>query len=563
MNVRPLGSELSINPVTSNDQTHPAIAIDSQGKFAVVWESEAQDEDGNGIYGRLYRSGGAPSGTAFQVNTTEENDQTTPVIAMDAVGNFVVAWVSDRQDGSGNGIFAQQFDATGQPVGSEFRVNTSTDGDQEAPAVAMDANGNYVIAWQSDGQADPSTMGEDSSGNGIFAQRFDRTGAKVGREFRVNTTTDNDQSNPAIDLNSTGEFVIAWESARQDSDGEGVFAQRFNRDGTSAGLEFQVNTEVEGDQRNAAVAIDSLGSFVVAWEDDERDGDGSGIYAKRFNASANSRGEEFRVNQETSGDQRSPVIGIDAEGYFTVAWASQEQDGDGEGIFARRYNANGVAEGNELRVNSETDDDQRDPAIAINGGGNSAITWVSSNQDGDDDGIFAQQYSTGEEIPNSGIEGDNRNNTLRGTSGKDEISGLQGNDRLYGFAGDDVLNGGTGNDRLYGGRGRDQLRGGTGSDRLEGGIGNDMLYGEGDPDQLVGGGGRDTFAIGTASGADTIVDFQKGRDRIGLLEQLQFGNLTIVQSGRDTLIGVGDDLIATLTNVQAATINRSDFVQIG
>jgi Ca2+-binding RTX toxin-like protein len=79
---------------------------------------------------------------------------------------------------------------------------------------------------------------------------------------------------------------------------------------------------------------------------------------------------------------------------------------------------------------------------------------------------------------------------------------------------------------------------------------------------LIGGGGRDLFAIGTASGAETIVDFQNGKDRIGLLEQIQFGGLTFQQVGSSTLIGIGNDVIATLKRIRVETITRADFVSI-
>ena len=563
MNANPLGSELSVNTFTANDQTHPAIAIDSYGKFAVVWQSAGADSDGTGISGRVYRAGGAPSGAEFRVNTTQTRDQTAPAIAMDANGNFVVTWVSDRQDGSGKGVFAQRFDAMKQPIGDEFRVNTSTDGDQDAPAVAMDINGNFVVVWESQGKADRNAVGTDQSGKGIFAQRYNAAGTKLGSEFRVNTTTDNDQSHPAIGLNANGDFVIAWESAGQDGDGQGIFAQKFDRSGNSIGQEFQVNSGVSHNQTNPTVAIEPMGNFEIAWQDDRRDGDGSGIYLKRFTGSGNPRGDEFRVNQQTKGDQITPTLGADAEGNLTIAWASSRQDGDGYGIYARHYSPNGEASSDEFRVNTEGKNDQTEPAIAVNGSGNFTVTWVSDNQDGDNQGIFAQQYNTSAEIlPDSGIEGNDRDNRLRGTRGNDRISGLGGNDQLYGLRGNDQLVGGTGNDQLYGGAGNDVLRGGTGRDRLEGGNGDDTLYGESDADRLIGGRGHDIFAVGTASGADTIEDFQDKKDLIGLLEQIKFTNLTIVQSGKDTMIGVGNDVIAILKNVQVSTIGKADFKQL-
>ena len=68
---------------------------------------------------------------------------------MDDTGDFVVTWASKGQDGSGWGIYAQLFDASGNRLGGEFQVNTTTAGDQTCPSVGMENNGNFLIAWTS------------------------------------------------------------------------------------------------------------------------------------------------------------------------------------------------------------------------------------------------------------------------------------------------------------------------------------------------------------------------------------------------------------------------------
>ena len=62
------------------------------------------------------------------------------------------------------------------------------------------------------------------------------------------------------------------------------------------------------------------------------------------------------------------------------------------------------------------------------------------------------------------INGNNNNNTLRGTDGHDDIEGRGGNDKLFGRAGNDDLEGGSGRDVLDGGAGRNDLEGGSGAD---------------------------------------------------------------------------------------------------
>src|SRR5687767_635397 len=66
----------------------------------------------------------------FQVNTYTSGPQRYPAVAMDADGDFVVVWQSNQQDGNSDGIFAQRFNAAGLPQASEFKVNFHISGAQ-------------------------------------------------------------------------------------------------------------------------------------------------------------------------------------------------------------------------------------------------------------------------------------------------------------------------------------------------------------------------------------------------------------------------------------------------
>ena len=105
----------------------------------------------------------------------------------------------------------------------------------------------------------------------------------------------------------------------------------------------------------------------------------------------------------------------------------------------------------------------------------------------------------------------------------ENASGGSGNDRLNGTTEANILEGRAGNDRLSGGGGDDMLRGGSGDDRLKGDAGRDVLTGGSGKDILEGGRGADRFVFSTveesarfAEGADIILDFKRGLDRIDL-----------------------------------------------
>jgi len=268
----PVGAEFLVNTYTTASQSGAAVASDVAGNFVAVWVSDTQDGSNLGVFGQRFASSGAPLGPEFRVNTFTTGNQFRAAVAADNAGNFLVTWDS-QQDGSGNGVFAQRFASSGAPLGSEFRVNTLTVGDQFSSSAAADPSGNFIVVWQS----------VDGSDLGVFGQRYASSGAPLGPEFPVNTFTFNIQSRPSVTADTGGNFVVAWQSYGQDGSSDGVFGQRFTNSGAPLGSEFQVNTFTTSYQnRPAAGASDSMGNFVVAWVSDTQDGSGPGIFGQRY-----------------------------------------------------------------------------------------------------------------------------------------------------------------------------------------------------------------------------------------------------------------------------------------
>jgi len=168
------------------------------------------------------------------------------------------------------------------------------------------------------------------------------------------------------------------------------------------------------------------------------------------------------------------------------------------------------------------------------------------------------------------LKGLDGNDTLNGAGGFDALLGNVGNDQLSGNAGNDYLLGQFGNDRLLGGNGRDWLHGGLGADRLNGGRGSDEIRGGTGQDTLIGGRGRNILIGGKGrdrfvldrKGFAQIQDFQRGIDRLMLPGNLKFGQLTIEQAKRDTLIQQADRTLARLTQVNSDRLSITDFVSV-
>ncbi|MHC4899842.1 MAG: Ig-like domain-containing protein, partial [Planctomycetota bacterium] len=373
--VQTSGVEFQANTNTTDNQHESDISMADDGSFVVVWESDLGKSAG--IMGQRYDVNGDPTGSEFTIHTTSGNLR-DPVVEMADDGSFVVVW--QGADADKKGIFGQRFDNTGTAVGGEFLVNTDTTGDQKTPAIAMADDSSFIVAW----------AGQDVDGNGIFAQRYDAGGSTVGSEFQVNTDTIGNQKVPAVAMAPDGSFVIAWEGL--DADAQGVFAQRYDSNGDMVGSEFAVNTTTTGAQKNAAVAVADDGSFVVAWEG--VDADKKGIFAQRFDADGSAAGSEFVVNTTTAGDQKLPATAIMDDGRFIITW--EGTDADQGGIFAQRYEADGTAIGGELLINATTTGAQGTPSIAMNDSGDFVVAW--DGVDADVEGVFGQKYTSRQDL---------------------------------------------------------------------------------------------------------------------------------------------------------------------
>jgi hypothetical protein len=323
-----IATEFQVNTYINHWQDSPAIAMHKKGNFVITWQSFAQDGSGLGVFAKRFNRKGKAKGKEFQVNTYTHWHQQYPSIAMDEKGNFVIIWL-DGGDGSGYGVFAQRFNRKGKAKGKEFQVNTYTASDQQYPSIAMDEKGNFVITWES--------YGQDGSDWGVFAQRFNSEGEAIGKEFQVNTYTKWYQWHPAIAMDNKGNFVITWSSEEQDGSSYGIFAQRFNKNGEAVGAEFQVNTYTKISQDYPAVAMDNRGNFVIVWESKRQDGSGIGIFAQRFNRKGQPIGTEFQVNTYTKNNQDHPAVAMDEKGNFIVTWVSDDPYGSDRGVFAKMF----------------------------------------------------------------------------------------------------------------------------------------------------------------------------------------------------------------------------------
>ena len=414
-------TEFQVNSFTAADQLRPAVAVLLDGGWVVAWQScpsgfptgaTAQDGDGCGVYLQRYGADGWETGGEVKVAQTTDGDQRGPAIAAVSDGGWVVAWEGADAEGSTD-IFLRRYLAGGDPLGGEVTVNTSTAGTQAAPAVAGFTGGGWIVVWEH----------QDAGGDwDIRAQRYFEDGMGQGDEFTVNTVTDMDQRAPAIHIQPDHRFVVAWQSGGMSCgpcyDGQffGIAARRFKAGGSGDGDEFLVNTVTNLNQFEPAVAGTPDGGSLVLWSSGQAfpyefspDGSGYGVYAQAFDEDGAAVEVEHGINQFTLEEQWRAAAAGRTGGDYIVTWEScptslpgggDGQDGDGCGVIRRRLAADGTAD-DEAVVPVWTDGPQRHPAVAAFDDGGYIVVWDSCpgsplvwdwSQDGAWCGVFAQRY---------------------------------------------------------------------------------------------------------------------------------------------------------------------------
>jgi VCBS repeat-containing protein/predicted outer membrane repeat protein len=381
-------SQFSANSTTSADQmtsaetrgSQNAIARDHAGNYVVVWSSNSQDGSGWGVYARRFDANGQPLTGEFRINSVTSDNQQWASVAADSNGNFVVTWTSTNQDGTGQSIYARRYSAAGVAQGGEFLVNTTTTGIQKNSTISMNSSGQFVIAWQGEGPGDSS---------GVFFRRYAANGTAIDTtDKRANVSSTGTQINPGVAIDGTGNVVVLWQDTAK------LYFQRIltsesdinGTSGTWSTSRVQIDSTLSTSDA-PALAMDAAGNFTVAYREQTIL---PGIWVRGFNANGTQKYSWF---QAASGSATSPSMAMASDGQFILSWQNTG-DGDGTGIYARKYLANGSANGAAFQVNQYTTGNQTQSSLTMIDPNNFVVVWSGASAT-DTSGISIRQYGTG------------------------------------------------------------------------------------------------------------------------------------------------------------------------
>ncbi|KAF0146379.1 MAG: VBCS repeat-containing protein [Nitrospirae bacterium] len=318
--------------------SYPHIAMNENGKAIVVWRSV--DEDGAGIWARIYSPDGKPTTAPFLVNENTAGNQIWPWAGMDAQGNSVIVWYTYERSNGGD-IRARRFGPDGVPMGPEFGVNNGRSFYPplfNGPRIGVAPTGHFAVTWA---QMEGTVMGRIYGPDGSPI-----TGAL---EVYIYQGDLYHQTMPDVSA-AKDRFVFAWRSSA--SLETGVYARIVDFNGNPLTGLVKVNEDTTTSSYfYPSVAVDSEGNFTVSWSGGHGGG-GYDVYARRFNTDAAPITAEFRVNTYLTGLQWIPSVSRDPDGYEEViAWMGYGQDESSYGVFAQRYDVDGTPINGAFQVN--------------------------------------------------------------------------------------------------------------------------------------------------------------------------------------------------------------------
>ncbi len=316
----------------------------------------------------------AESTPEVTLNSTFAGDQTQPAVAAFADGGYVAVWTSDGQDGSGLGVYGQRFDAAGGKIGAEFLVTDEVTDDESDPSVSAFSDGGFVVAWQ-------------DQISGVYAwteaRVFHADGSFATPEFQVSPGTDGDGEayQPVVQVLDDSRFVVLWGNETAGLTYE-ITGRLYDRDGVLIGSQFSVGSLVSGAGLYGAqpeVAQLSDGGFAVTWR--TYDGTDFGSRLRIMNSNGTVRSGEIVLN----GDHHTDVAGL-ANGNIVVAYVRTD---DVKGLI---LDSSGTVLVGEFAVNTSTVGIQREPTVTRSDEG-FVVAWHSDSGDGSGTAIFAQRFT--------------------------------------------------------------------------------------------------------------------------------------------------------------------------
>ncbi len=420
----PIGENFQINePDKDISNGGPVVTYNNKGEFVIVWEAGY-----SGIVAQYYDPNGEKIGSNIVlVSFYEDNPSDANIICTEDNG-FILAWHAGS-------IFLMKLDAYGKERSSKIKLNDSQSIHGGSfgfgKSITINKDGNIAVVWSETIEKEPS----------VYCQIVNAQFEKVGSNINLSgTEKDRNHIYPSVNALDNGNFCAVWYSNVAVGLGTEVEAQIFTPTGEFIKSRMLVNPQNSEYCHLAYVTPGFQNDFVVSWVQQGiyyckvYNNDGSvkqnttrvyldsnkaypnfqttvinkdnllfiwsdtrfgtnGIVFQRYDNKYSPLGKnEFPCKDKGSAWQDKPIMAINKNGSFIVAW-EDERNGTRD-IYAKVFNKNGTPLSNDLQINFHDDSNAANNAsIMADKNGDYIIAWFQSNN------LFLQKItSKGEKI---------------------------------------------------------------------------------------------------------------------------------------------------------------------
>jgi hypothetical protein len=385
----PLESELQVNTRTELTQDSQQVAVGRDGSFAVAWvHTEGETTPYTPVIAvRFYSRQGLPLGPEHLSAGASGEYRHSPFVTTTPSGGFqVLAIRYDLEQLLG--LDLERYSAAGEALGGPVTV-APPDRTMLLTNVVRTSVGRLVLSW---------ITNQDFPRREVKVLKLSPRGFVLGDELTISADPENPLYVGDVEVDGAGNAVVVW-SGECGSFGQehcDVFAQRLSYSGDKLGDPIRVNTETQGLQEAANVAVAPDGSFLVVWHSapgypEDRL---TNLFGQRFSAAGDKLGEEFQINSTVGPTQWNPQATADPSGNYLVVWPRLHPENGFYGwhIRGRLYRPDGRPVAREFQINSRnTFNEFPEPKAAFGGNGTFVVVWNAD--DGDFDGVFGQRFA--------------------------------------------------------------------------------------------------------------------------------------------------------------------------
>ncbi|MEE9443105.1 MAG: dockerin type I repeat-containing protein [candidate division Zixibacteria bacterium] len=404
---------LAPNPPTTivpddsgNYHNNLMIAPISDNSLALTWRSSS----GSSAAGDVVTQGFERDGTGlFDLRRVHDDvgaAQNFPVTAFDSSGGFIVLWIDSRESYSGD-VWGQRYDADGNPMGVNFKINDDAPGVGGCSQLEVSSNGldRAVAIW---------VRNTTAGGRSVVFQvldgvDFNPTGPNVTVLTHI-TSFRYYWPDVAVALDRS--MVLTWRQQETDSYVTGTYIAAYSADIENVSGIFNIN---EAAGQEIGMGLDGLlfdyapriamrpdGGFAIAWIEMRDQAwtfwDDYFIVAQFFDSPWSPLGGNVLVSETLNGvvnsgnEEIPPDIAVNEFGEYAIAWTGGSNQ-DYLGLWTRIFNSTGVPLSPQVQY-YDHEDFFHYPSARVAAGPNHEFLGIWYSVGDADEEIYAQRFGS-------------------------------------------------------------------------------------------------------------------------------------------------------------------------